>query len=99
MDLSFIHECCASGKADASAVHDLDHNAFYMFHYKEVKEKCFHELPKEEYDLKMKTLKEEAYAVHLNSKITGNEGVKRLQNGTICQYLLNSFCVLCNNVY
>ena len=86
-------------KGDPSAVNVLGPNAFYMFYYEDVQQQCFHELPKEKFALRMKTIKEEAYTVHLNSKLTGKEGLERLKNGTVCHYLLNAFCVLCNIIH
>ena len=86
-------------KGDSNVVNVLHHNAFYMFHYSNVKNECFRKIPKEDFALRMKTLKEEAYAVHINSRLTGKEGLKKLQKGTVCQYLLNSFCVLCDIIH
>jgi len=62
-----------------------------MFHYNDVKKQCFSETAGDKFDFNMKILKEKAYGVHLNSKITGNEGMstRKLQEGTICSHLLN----------
>jgi len=77
-------------------VHVLDNLSFYMFYYNDVKKQCFGETAGDRFDFNMKILKEKAYVVHLNSKITGNEGMstRKLQEGTICSHLLNSYCVL-----
>ena len=66
-----------------------------MFHYNDVKKQCFSETAGDRFDFNMKILKEKAYGVHLNSKITGNEGMstRKLREGTICSHLLNSHCV------
>ena len=82
-------------------VHVLDNLSFYMFYYNDVKKQCFSETAGDRFDFNMKILKEKAYVVHLNSMITGNEGMstRKLQEGTICSHLLNSYCVLCNKQY
>ena len=85
---------------NSSDIHILHSHAFYMFHYKDVKEKCFNDASEQTRSLYMKILKEEAYAVHLNSKVTGLVGLrKKLMEGTTCKYLLNSFCILCDKQY
>ena len=86
-------------KGDPNAVHVLQHNAFYMFHYSAITRECFNKISEETLASRMKTLREEAYVVHLNAMITGKQGIEKLKNGTICSYLLNSFCVLCNIIY
>jgi len=72
-----------------------------MFYYDNVKKQCFNETAGDAFDLNMKILKEKAYVVHLNSKITSNEGMstRKLKERTICSHLLNSYCVLCNKQY
>ena len=85
---------------NSSDIHVLHSHAFYMFHYKEVKERCFNDVSELTRSLYMKILKEEAYAVHLNSKITAPMGLYgKLRVGTMCKYLLNSFCILCDKQY
>ena len=88
-------------KGSSDDIYVLDNLSFYMFHYDNVKEQCFTETAGDRFDLNMKILKEKAYSVHLNSKITGNEGMNntKLKEGTICSHLLNSYCVLCNKQY
>lgn len=83
------------------AVYVLEKHSFYMFSYDKIKKQCFSEIAGNTFDSNMKVLKEKAYAVHLNSKITGKEGMmtEKLKEGTICKYLLNSYCVLCNKQY
>ena len=66
---------------------------FHMFSESDIKTECFSTSAL--FDAKLKFLKEEAYAVRLSS---GNEEI-RLSTGTICKHILNSFCVLCNNLY
>ena len=79
----------------------LRRTAFYMFHYDDVVQDCFHSTAGKKFQSQMKVLKEEAYMVHLNSKVSAKEGVgrERMKEGTICKYLLNKFCVLCDEVY
>ena len=88
-------------KGDSEAVHVMHQNAFHMFHFNNSKAECFTETSGKRFDLNMKIITEEAYAVHLSSKISGSDGMARekLKKGTICNHLLNSYCVLCNNLY
>ena len=68
---------------------------FYMFSESDIKTECFS--MSSSFDAKKKFLKEEAYAVRLSS---GNEEISsKLSDGTICKHILNSFCVLCNNLH
>ena len=82
------------------AVHIVDYKKFYMYPWREVK-KCFTDVKGDSFDMQMKILETEAYVVHLNSKITGAKGVKgnSLKNGTVCKHLLNSYCVLCDEIH
>ena len=78
----------------------LDYTSFYMFFYDDVKEQCFQETSGPTFDSNVEILREKAYVVHLNSKMTGDEGIdSKLVEGTICKHLLNSFCILCNKQY
>ena len=78
----------------------MDHHHFYMFNYKDVTKQCFDQISGVQFESNMAVLKTKAYAVHLNSGITGHLGIQdKLKNGTICSHILNSFCVLCNNLY
>ena len=86
-------------REESWSVTALKNTAFYMFHWSVVKSQCFSTTSKETYDANMKILNEEAYAVHLNSKITAKQGAKSLTVGTICKHLLNSYCILCNHQY
>ena len=81
-------------------VHIVDHKPFYMYPWQEVK-KCFTDVEGDSFDIQMKILETEAFVVHLNSKITGANGVEgsSLKNGTICKHLLNSYCVLCDEIH
>ena len=90
----------ASNNNDSSPLHVLSHSAFYVFPWNKVEIQCFHETSGRLFESNMKMVKEEAYAVHLNSKVTGMEGTQdKLRKGTICKYLLNQFCVLCNRLH
>ena len=82
---------------DVQVVH---YHAIQMFPYSEIKKQCFYETSGKNFDSKMKIIHTEAYSVHLNSAITGEEGMyNRLKEGTICSHLLNDYCVLCNEIY
>ena len=84
---------------NSSAVHAMDHHGFYMFN-KNIVNQCFNQISGPQFESNTVALKTKAYAVHLNSSITGHIGIQdKLKNGTICSHLLNSFCVLCNNLY
>ena len=86
------------GGSSKSGVSVLHKNAFYMFNYASVNDKCFNDISKSNYNSSMNTLRKEAYVVHLNTKITGAR-ISKLKEGTVCNYLLNTFCVLCNTLY
>ena len=86
------------GGGDVSAVH---RNAFYMFSYREIKKECFEETSGSSYKTNLKILRNVAYVVHLYSKVTAAYGTKerKIKEGTLCKHILNSFCVLCDEVY
>lgn len=86
------------GGGDVSAVH---REAFYMFSYREIKKECFEETSGSSYKTNLKILRSLAYVVHLYSKVTAAYGTKqmRIKEGTLCKHILNSFCVLCDEVY
>lgn len=74
--------------------------AFYMFFYRSIQEQCFEETSGRTFDKNWRTLRDRAIAVHLYSKVTASYGnVKKIKDGTLCQYILNTFCVLCSTVY
>ena len=73
---------------------------FYMFSERDIMMiECL--LMTSTFDSKLKFLKEEAYAVRLKLKFLGEEETHstKLTKGTICEYALNSFCLLCNEIY
>ncbi|XP_046858172.1 lactosylceramide 4-alpha-galactosyltransferase-like [Xenia sp. Carnegie-2017] len=78
----------------------VNSNVFYMFFYGAIAKECFEVTFGAIYNAKMKILEDDAYAVHLYSKMTGAFGIKGggeiIKNGTICEYLLSRFCVLCH---
>ncbi|XP_046858168.1 uncharacterized protein LOC124451593 isoform X2 [Xenia sp. Carnegie-2017] len=77
----------------------VNSNVFYMFFYGTIAKECFEVTFGAIYNAKMKILEDDAYAVHLYSKMTGDYGIKGgeiIKNGTICEYLLSRFCVLCH---
>jgi len=74
--LSFFTRIWKHWNGSSDEVHVLDNLSFYMFHYNDVKKQCFSETAGDRFDLNtVSFLKEKAYGVHLNSKITGNEGM------------------------
>ena len=78
----------------------LDHLTFYMFFYGSVQQQCFVDTSGATYDSNLRVLKEKAYVVHLNTKLTGLEGItSTVPEGTICKHLLNFYCVLCDKRY
>ncbi|XP_038074474.1 uncharacterized protein LOC119742534 [Patiria miniata] len=48
------------------------------------------------FESNMKQIRREVVFAKVKGSLTN---LSKLQNGTICKYLFNSFCVLCNNVY
>ena len=90
----------ASNSSGNSTLNILSNSAFYAFAWNEVETHCFKETSDTLLQHNMKTVKEAAYAVHLNSKVTGMEGIgDKLKKGTVCKYLLNKFCVFCNRLH
>ena len=78
----------------------LGKRAFYMFHYEDIVEQCFQQTSGKTFEENMKVYKEEAFNVHLFGKVSGAQGLnEKLKERTICKHLLNSFCVLCNNLH
>ena len=89
-------------KGGSGDVHVMHRNKVDMLYSSDLKTPCTTETSGETFDLYMKIINEDAYAVHLNSENTDSEGEgmdKKLKKGTICSHLLNSFCVLCNIMY
>jgi hypothetical protein len=83
------------------AVYIVESELFYMYHWTKVNQ-CFSETAGVHYEARLKDLKTKALAVHLNSKLTGDKGVKQnksLKDGTICKQLLNVYCVLCDKIH
>ena len=79
----------------------VGHTAFYMFFYRSIQKECFEETSGPVFDMNWSTLQSQACAVHLYSKITAGYGNndKTIKDGTLCKYILNTFCVLCIKVY
>ena len=83
-----------------SSIHVVNYQAFYMFKLTTMLKQCFEETSGKTFDANMRVLKTKAYGVHLNSKLTVREGMNSdLQEGSICKHILNSFCILCNNLH
>ena len=74
-------------------------DVFYMIHYNDIKTQCFEITSGDIFDKNMKDLHTKAYGVHINAKVTGYIGVGKhnLKEGTLCSYLLNEYCVLCDH--
>ena len=87
-----------NGHADVNVV---NYKFFYMIFYSDMIEKCFKDTGGREFDDNFRILKTEAYVFHTNSKISGHIGLgtNKLKEGTICSYILNVFCVLCDQFY
>jgi lactosylceramide 4-alpha-galactosyltransferase len=79
----------------------VDNKLFYMIGSDDLTQQCFLDTDGEVFDSHMETLATVAYAVHMNSRRTGNRGIAgdHLKKGTICKMLLNSYCVLCDQVH
>ena len=78
----------------------LKRNSFYMFDDQHILTTCFQDTNGTKFNMHMSVLRREAYAVHTNSKITASALIKnRLKGGTICKYVFNKFCVLCNELH
>ena len=74
--------------------------AFYMFFYRSIQKQCFEETSGPTFDENWRILRDRAFAIHLYSKVTASYGNgKMIKDGTLCKYILNTFCVLCNKVY
>ena len=83
-----------------SSIHVVNYHAFYMFKLTTMLKECFEETSGKTFDANMRVLKTKAFGVHLNSKLTVKEGMNSdLQEGTICKHILNSFCILCNDLH
>ena len=89
-----------NGHADVNVV---NYKYFYMIYFSDMIKKCFKDtgLKGREFEDNFRILKTEAYAFHTNSKISGHMGLgtNKLKEGTICSYILNVFCVLCDKFY
>ena len=69
----------------------LGYRSFYMFHWSAQTE-CFEDTQGTKFVKNKKILQENAYAVHLNSKITADKMIHgTLKTGTLCKYILNNF--------
>ena len=87
-----------NGHADVNVV---NYKFFYMIHYSDMIKKCFKDTEGRQFEDNFRILKTEAYVFHTNSKISGHMGLgtNKLKEGTICSYILNVFCVLCDQFY
>ena len=78
---------------ESNDVHVLDSRTVIVFETKKVA-RCFNDASE---TTLASFVKEKAYAVRLNPRITALKGNgKKLKEGTICKHLLNSFCILCD---
>ena len=80
-------------------VSPVGYKLYYMIRWNSMNKQCFTDTEGDAFDANMRILKNEAYVVHLNSKLSGNKGIAGdvLKDGTICKHLLTSFCVICDN--
>ena len=88
-------------KWSTSEVHVVNHKLFYMIDGNDMNQQCFTDTTGSTYDSNIETLDSEAFVFHMNSKISGNMGIAgdKLKSGTICKHLLNSYCVLCDQIH
>ena len=88
-------------KDDRVDVNVVGYKCFYMIHWSAMLKQCFIDTEGEVFDANLKVLKTEAYAFHCNAKISGHMGLgkDKLKKGTICSYIKNAFCVLCDQFY
>lgn len=70
---------------------------FHLFDAANVVARCFASTEGADFDKNMHTVKTRAYGVKLYAETSGQ--INTLKEGTVCSYLLRSFCVLCSNVY
>ncbi|XP_033646128.1 uncharacterized protein LOC117305368 [Asterias rubens] len=74
----------------------IEANNFYVSFATENKNECFDSKDGATFDANMKKVKSDVFLVRV-------EGFKylsaKLKDGTICKYIYNSFCVLCNEIY
>ncbi len=86
---------------DKHAMKPYNYTFFYMIHYDRVRENCFETVSGETFDSNMKMFHTVAYGLHINAKLTGDVGIgrKKIKKGTLCSYLLNEYCVLCDVIY
>lgn len=88
------------GNRTYSDVRILNQTAFYMFRFDDVLSQCFEETSGKNFTKNWKKLEDKAFVVHLNSKISGAQGLKtKVKNGTICKHILNAFCIFCDKTY
>ncbi|XP_038073653.1 uncharacterized protein LOC119741820 [Patiria miniata] len=73
----------------------LRHKATFKQFNAQNAEECLKSSSEPVFESNMKRVQRGVYF----AKVTGLTNLGKLRNGTICKYLFNSFCVLCNNVY
>lgn len=85
----------------ADSVQIYKHTAFYMIPVSRIKPDCFETTSPKTVGRYMHILHTKAYGLHVNGKITGRLGVdeRKLKKGTLCSYLFNAFCVLCDKTF
>ena len=85
----------------SSVVNVVDYKLFYMIDGNDMNQQCFKDTEGNTFKTNVRILHTEAYVFHMNSKISGNKGIAgdKLKNGTLCKHLLNSYCVLCDQIH
>jgi len=76
-------------------------NIFYPMKWDDVLPVCFESSVKNATNVK-ETIEKESFAVHLNNKVTYNftntQGNVISKKGTLCRWLLNQFCIFCDEL-
>lgn len=111
---AFLHACVDQFKEGISAsdlltqvwkaashnIHVLSHHAFNMFQPSQVRQQCLQDTVGAAFDTNTKVLTHDAYSVFLAHSDTAEiSDQNKLKRNTLCNTILNSFCVLCNHIY
>ena len=87
-----------AGEERDAAVRVLGHERFFLFLHSDVRGHCFgHEMTGAQRRAYAEALAGRVpYAVHLANKLSGGLVGARLEEGTLCHYLLTRYCVFCD---
>lgn len=85
---------------DGARLHLLPYTAFSLFHGHPLQAVCLEDTSGHDFDSNLEILTTKAYGVEINFTSTSKFGSKtKLPFSTLCQSILNTYCVLCNMVY